>query len=257
MIAIAERKALSKKIRFEVFKRDKFTCQYCGRSAPDAILEIDHISPVSDGGSNDILNLITSCRDCNRGKGKRTLSDNTAIQKQREQLAELSERKDQLEMMIEWRESVRDISKKEVETVCNEFEKLTGYEIPKNELKRVESWLHDFSFAEVLDAMDIAVNSYFDHSRDSARRTLWKIGGVCYNRKYQGDKRYQFNYLRKCCIHNFHECDEDILQRIVNNIKEPVDFKYVVDDLKARKSWEDFMYGNYDPLMDEDDEDER
>jgi len=42
-----ERKAISKKLRFEVYKRDKFTCQYCGRKAPDVILEIDHINPVA------------------------------------------------------------------------------------------------------------------------------------------------------------------------------------------------------------------
>ena len=64
------RKPLSKKIRFEVFKRDKFTCQYCGRMSPDVILEVDHIEPVAEGGDNEITNLITSCRDCNRGREK-------------------------------------------------------------------------------------------------------------------------------------------------------------------------------------------
>ncbi len=68
-----KRKGLSKKLRFEVFKRDGFTCQYCGRSAPDVILEVDHIKSVKNGGDNDIMNLITSCFDCNRGKGKRKL----------------------------------------------------------------------------------------------------------------------------------------------------------------------------------------
>jgi 5-methylcytosine-specific restriction endonuclease McrA len=63
------RKAIPKKLRFEVFKRDSFTCQYCGKSAPDIILEVDHIHPVSRGGEEDITNLITSCFDCNRGKG--------------------------------------------------------------------------------------------------------------------------------------------------------------------------------------------
>lgn len=46
---MAERKTISKKTRFEVFKRDSFTCQYCGRTAPDVILEIDHINPVNNG----------------------------------------------------------------------------------------------------------------------------------------------------------------------------------------------------------------
>lgn len=71
---MAERKALSKKSRFEVFKRDSFVCQYCGRHPPDAILVVDHIKPVADGGANDPDNLITACFDCNSGKGARALS---------------------------------------------------------------------------------------------------------------------------------------------------------------------------------------
>ena len=86
---MGERKGIGKKTRFEVFKRDKFTCQYCGRMAPDVILEVDHIKPVAEGGTNKMINLITSCRDCNRGKGKVRLSDDTELKKQQEQLAEL------------------------------------------------------------------------------------------------------------------------------------------------------------------------
>ena len=66
---MAKRQPISKKLRFEVFKRDSFTCQYCGLKAPDVILEVDHIKPVKEGGTNDLLNLITSCYICNRGKG--------------------------------------------------------------------------------------------------------------------------------------------------------------------------------------------
>ena len=62
------RKAITKKLRFEIFKRDDFKCQYCGSTPPSVVLEIDHIAPVSKGGDNDIDNLITSCFDCNRGK---------------------------------------------------------------------------------------------------------------------------------------------------------------------------------------------
>ena len=65
------------KIRFNVLKRDNFTCQYCGRKAPDVILEVDHIKPrngksffKSDYSEN---NLITACRDCNLGKSNRPI----------------------------------------------------------------------------------------------------------------------------------------------------------------------------------------
>lgn len=70
----AERKSLSKKVRFEVFKRDSFTCCYCGSTPPKVVLEVDHIDPVANGGSNDMENLITACFDCNRGKSKQLLS---------------------------------------------------------------------------------------------------------------------------------------------------------------------------------------
>jgi len=62
------------KLRFEVFKRDNFTCQYCGRKAPNVILQTDHILPKNKGGNNNINNLITSCEDCNLGKGDTLLS---------------------------------------------------------------------------------------------------------------------------------------------------------------------------------------
>ena len=68
---MSKRKNVSNKTRFEVFKRDNFTCQYCGKSAPEVVLNVDHIEPVSKGGSNDISNLITSCFECNNGKGNK------------------------------------------------------------------------------------------------------------------------------------------------------------------------------------------
>lgn len=68
------RKAISKRVRFEVFKRDQFICQYCGAHPPIVILHLDHIDPVVAGGSNDIDNLVTACEACNQGKGGRLLS---------------------------------------------------------------------------------------------------------------------------------------------------------------------------------------
>lgn len=63
-----KRKSQYLKLRFNIFIRDKFTCQYCGRKAPDVILQIDHIHPKSKGGIKIIDNLKTSCSDCNLGK---------------------------------------------------------------------------------------------------------------------------------------------------------------------------------------------
>jgi hypothetical protein len=70
---MAVRKAMSKKLRFSIFERDNFTCQYCGKTPPDVMLNVDHIVPVSKGGTDDPENLRTSCFECNSGKGAKRI----------------------------------------------------------------------------------------------------------------------------------------------------------------------------------------
>ena len=69
------RKSISKGLRFDIFRRDSFACQYCGRTPPEVVLEIDHIHPVAEGGDNDAMNLVTACLDCNRGKRAKVLTE--------------------------------------------------------------------------------------------------------------------------------------------------------------------------------------
>jgi hypothetical protein len=65
------RLGIPKSKRFAVLMRDDFTCQYCGRSAPEVELQVDHRTPVSRGGSDAVDNLTTACADCNLGKSDR------------------------------------------------------------------------------------------------------------------------------------------------------------------------------------------
>ena len=64
---------ISKSVRVTVLNRDKYKCVFCGRSSQQIELQIDHITPFSKGGSNDINNLQTLCLDCNVGKSDRIL----------------------------------------------------------------------------------------------------------------------------------------------------------------------------------------
>ncbi len=64
----SSRKARRLKLRFSIFTRDKLTCQYCGRKAPQVVLQIDHKYPESKGGLSSLDNLITACLECNVGK---------------------------------------------------------------------------------------------------------------------------------------------------------------------------------------------
>ena len=143
------RVAIGKKQRFEVFKRDSFTCQYCGSKAPDVVLHVDHINPVSKGGENEIINLITSCVSCNLGKSDRLLTDKTSIEMQRKQLEELAERRDQLEMMLAWRDSLKGLDDDIVDEVAIRIE---GY-IPGNSINdhgksMIRKWLKKYSIEE-------------------------------------------------------------------------------------------------------------
>ena len=63
------RQPIPRQLRHEVFVRDGYRCRECGASVEDgATLEIDHILPVAKGGTNDIDNLQTLCKECNRAK---------------------------------------------------------------------------------------------------------------------------------------------------------------------------------------------
>lgn len=58
--------AVSKRLRFEILKRDGFKCKYCHGS--EVLLTVDHVTPKSLGGTDDPGNLVACCDDCNAGK---------------------------------------------------------------------------------------------------------------------------------------------------------------------------------------------
>lgn len=60
--------AVSKRLRFEVLRRDNHTCYYCGRKPPEVELTIDHVLPQALGGTDEATNLVTCCKECNSGK---------------------------------------------------------------------------------------------------------------------------------------------------------------------------------------------
>lgn len=59
---------LSTRTRFEILKRDGFKCRYCGASAMQSVLHVDHVIAIAAGGTDDPANLVASCASCNLGK---------------------------------------------------------------------------------------------------------------------------------------------------------------------------------------------
>jgi hypothetical protein len=179
-----KRKTLSQKVRFEVFKRDSFKCQYCGASAPDAILRCDHIEPVSKGGDNRITNLITACQDCNSGKGATRIEDHSVVEKVREHLGDLQAHKSQIEMMLKWQKSLSSKEQMEERAVAKFWNEKTGTTLNPSGLKSVRSLLSKYKFQEVISAVDKA-SGYICESGDriaieaSAVIAFSKLKSIC------------------------------------------------------------------------------
>jgi len=73
---VATRQGIPAKLWWEVVSGGHFTCHWCGRRAgPSVKLEVDHIVPVSKGGTDDRWNLVPACRECNRSKGNQLLDE--------------------------------------------------------------------------------------------------------------------------------------------------------------------------------------
>jgi hypothetical protein len=146
------RTPIGKTVRFEVFKRDLFTCQYCGATPPAVVLEVDHIEPVALGGGNDEGNLITACFDCNRGKAARDLG--VIPESLNSRAARVAEAEEQL---AGYREIMRAVEDRKEADAWEVVEELFGVtETTNARFNSVQSFLRRLDLFEVKDAARIA-----------------------------------------------------------------------------------------------------
>lgn len=168
------RTKISKKTRFEVFKRDGFQCQYCGDVPPKVVLEIDHIQAVSVCGSDDQDNLITACFDCNRGKGARDVS--VAPKSLAQKSKEIQEKEDQLKGYYLIMAAQKERQEREVWQVLKELGEDTELGVNKQWFTSVKMFIQKIGYFEVLDAAEIANAKYFGYKR------FRYFCGVCWNK---------------------------------------------------------------------------
>lgn len=181
--------SVSVRIRFEVFKRDRFTCAYCGKHPPDVLLEVDHIVPQAAGGSDDMENLITACLECNRGKSDRLLDEGQRPVVHAEAVADLEERIAQAQAYAELTAAMGALAEKQVGIVIKQWARAFRASTTEREsgtyweLARYEEWPNEGSIrlfirklplAVILEAVDIA-GSRFDESSNGACRYFYAI----------------------------------------------------------------------------------
>lgn len=252
-----KRKSLTKKTRFEVFKRDSFKCQYCGATAPEAVLVVDHIDPISQDGADEMINYITACQPCNAGKSDRKLSDTTAVLKQRAQLEELAIRREQLEMMLDWRNELKSLDEDALEAVKKEWSELTRSQYYLNETGQQKAkqllakfTLAKFTLAQILDAMKVSATQYLKFGadgvldKDSVNEAWEKVKGIAHNSK-EGIDRYVY-YVRAIARNRFTYCNEGQALSLIKDLKKlgaPDELlKEIAVDATSWTDWKNGMY---------------
>lgn len=177
---MAKRRGLSKRTRFEVFKRDCFTCQYCGRRPPQVLLEVDHVIPVSKGGGNGEENLVTACADCNSGKSDVDLQGVPESIK-----AKLGTKQELAAQLREYTKYVEEIRSQEADIVerlgvhwCNQiYPEKDKRTLGPARQRSLRIFLERLPLDEIYKAIDIA----FSRKHDCPEEDTWKyFCGVCW-----------------------------------------------------------------------------
>jgi HNH endonuclease len=153
---MSNRVAISKGVRFEVFKRDLFTCQYCGAHPPSVTLHVDHIKPRAEGGENDTDNLVTACDTCNLGKGARQLS--VVPQALAEKAQEIEEREEQLNgyrLILEAKRTRIERESWEIAELL--YPGSTKVGIDRKYFRSIKMFIDRLGHGDVYEAADIAV----------------------------------------------------------------------------------------------------
>lgn len=146
--------AVSRSKRFEVFKRDNFTCQYCGRKPPSVILECDHLKPRASGGDDEMINLVTSCFDCNRGKRDTELDDTTAVDLQNNEAERLMQQVALNELLTKLRRK----KESQFRRMKKELEDILGFYIENRDLASLHVFFERTNVDVIIRCARVAAN---------------------------------------------------------------------------------------------------
>ena len=235
--------SVNKKARFEVFKRDKFTCQYCGKKAPEVILHADHLEPKSKGGSDDFLNLVTACVDCNQGKSDRVLSENTVLEKKQNQLEQLQERREQIEMLRDWERELTTLSIQELELIAEKIANRTGRTLSEWGRDRILPLIRKHGIEEVLKVVEETFSAFYGSGNETKDACVFAamLNGLKYKLRGGKSPNSRIQYL------------SGILNRRINMSKTrwafftdrmnnySGDLEKLIEAAKKINSWESFL----------------
>lgn len=240
------REPIGKKLRFEVLKRDKFTCQYCGQKAPDVILHVDHIQAVANGGSSNIINLVTACSDCNGGKSARPLSINQTVEKQRKQLENLEERREQLQLVAEWQKELIASQGQEARHFADILTLLTEgrFVLSEEGKKDAKKLIKKYGFKEVTETARESFAQYYEDTSASFEAAFKNIDKRIRWKKFKAKdpEGAEFKYALGIARKRFHYIDYEVFNGLVDRFKERSIPASRLSTLAARSgNWSTFL----------------
>lgn len=179
------RKSLSVRTRFEVFKRDDFICQYCGRRSPDVVLEVDHIVPVCEGGSDDQINLVTACWDCNSGKAGVPLNQVMTAEDPHDRAVLMLERERQLEEYNYVLEAQRERREAEAWALVRFWKYEIGH-TAEEELTTIGRFDYQWLFGALLWCPREVIRGFMDIAlQRRMTKNLKYVAGCCRSWRYE------------------------------------------------------------------------
>lgn len=206
-----------------------------------------------------MMNLVTSCESCNGGKSDRQLTDNSVLEKQRQQLQELNVKREQLEMMIQWRDGLKSLKDDVVDIVVVKIEEcIDPFTVNDNGRKAIKRWLRIYKIEEILDAIELAADkkltqeltpevtgAFFDYipriaatkRKPPEEQRILYIRGILKNRIYI-NQNHVMSYLKAWVSYGL---DLDELTEFAKTVPNWTTFKEWVSE-RIREAQEEIPY---------------
>jgi 5-methylcytosine-specific restriction endonuclease McrA len=149
--------SIPKSIRFDVFKRDLFTCQYCGRQVPQVLLDIDYLIPQAEGGTAVPNNLVTACVDCKKDNGVVPLNIGKIKNTRKQKIIAIQEKKLQIEEYEKFILDKKQREKQEIDEINSYWTELCDgeYSLNENGLETIKKFLAKMTSSEIKEAIEI------------------------------------------------------------------------------------------------------
>jgi len=181
------RKSISTSLRYDIFTRDGYTCQYCGSKPPDVVLELDHRVPVSAGGDNDPMNLLTACWGCNSGKRDKLPGHFTPVPDADLQMLKVSQEAAEYQRYMEASKRTRAIRAEVIEHLQDIWHRSFGGDedvwVPKESV--IEGWLARYPPDVIENAILAAIPAYLRNQISSKggmfNKCLRYVGAIIRN----------------------------------------------------------------------------